>query len=219
VIAQLQVRIVLRRAIDLVPRADDGLAILDVFLVVRHPVGTGTFEVVEAAWPGPVKHADGMHGLFQSPFEFPLVIVWAVVRRDEDGHVGRLCRCEQALDVVHRALLGHAFANQRPMSRRPRTENQSAGRSRRERFGRVQYPCPPAAGLPFGRRENRPTREDRPLKCHRGIGSERASRRLLPSAFQGAGGLLIVRKPAKAVVGVDRHSGRNPCAVSSGPVV
>ena len=46
-LAELQVQVVLRRAVDLVRRADDGLAVLDVFLVLRHPVGAGTFEVIK----------------------------------------------------------------------------------------------------------------------------------------------------------------------------
>ena len=115
VLAKLQHEVVVFRPIDLVRRGDDGLAVVDVGLVLRHEIGAGAFESLDRQGALAVEHADLVHQFFQRSAELPAMVGGVVVMRgDRDGHAARLGRLHQALDVVDGAVLFDALADHAP---------------------------------------------------------------------------------------------------------
>ncbi|MNI46251.1 hypothetical protein D3C73_1007040 [compost metagenome] len=164
----MQRQVVGFRAVDLVRRGDDGLAVENVRLVDLEEIGAGAFEVFQGVRSLAIEHADAVHDLFQRTAKMPVVVVRVViVWRHGDGQVLRLESLEQLFKVLDGVVLDDALAEHRPTGAGRAEEVVLRVDDHQSGFAQVEFETS-ARQCGFGGVGVQMAHDDLPLGCLRG---------------------------------------------------
>src|SRR5258708_30250122 len=114
-LAELKHEVVRLRPVNLVWAGNDRVAVVNVRLILWHPVSPGVLKTFQGQWSFAIKHSNLVHEHLEWPAGFPFVIPGVViVGRNEYWDVVCLCKFEERLDVFNGMVGLDALAHDSP---------------------------------------------------------------------------------------------------------